>query len=89
MIMRISALILTLLCAGPLPAAAAAADTVQACVARRVELAKQAEAYQGDPQIKALIEADIQRAAAEAAEGDARECTEALDHAVKLLAGKY
>ena len=79
-------IILTLLLL-PLTAGAAWADDAADCTRRQVELAKQAAAFQGDTQIKRLIDADLQRARREQAEGDNDECVEALDHAAKLLAG--
>lgn len=78
--------ILTLLLL-PLTAGAALADEAADCTRRQVELAPQAAAFQGDAQIKRLIDADLQRARREQAEGDNDECVEALDHAAKLLAG--
>lgn len=78
--------ILTLLLL-PLIAGVALADDAADCTRRQVELAKQAAAFQGDAQIKRLIDADLQRARKEQAEGDDNECVEALDHAAKLLAG--
>ena len=63
------------------------AEDVSACRARDVALTRQADSFTGDAKMKRLIEADLQRAKKEAAEGDAEECMEALDHAAKLLAG--
>jgi len=77
--------ILTLLLL-PLTAGVALADDAADCTRRQVELAKQAAAFQGDAQIKRLIDADSQRARREQAEGDNDECVEALDDAAKLLA---
>ena len=64
------------------------ASDMAACIARQPELAQKAGAFQGDPQIKRLIEADLRRAQKEQVEGDGDECVEALDHAAKLLAGE-
>ncbi len=82
--MRALALSLILLSATALPSWA---DDVTACSARGVVLGHQAETFAGDAKMKRLIDADLKRARKEAAEGDASECTEALDHATKLLAG--
>lgn len=82
--MRILILILILLFGSDLPSWA---DDVTACGARAVVLSQQAQNFSGDAMIKRLIDADLQRARKEAAEGDVDECTEALDHAAKLLAG--
>lgn len=60
--------ILTLLLL-PLTAGVALADDAADCTRRQVELAKQAAAFQGDAQIKRLIDADSQRARREQAEG--------------------
>lgn len=70
------------------PAPGTAADEMAACTARHAELRKQAATFQGDPHFKRLIEADLDRALKEQAEGDGDECLEALDHAAKLLAGE-
>jgi hypothetical protein len=70
-------------------ASAAVAPEFAACDARRAVVAKKAEAFVGTERIRRLIEADIRRAGQELAEGDADECTEALDHAEKLLSGNY
>ena len=82
--MRALALSLILL---SVPALPAWSDDVAACSARGVALGKRAEAFTGDARMKRLINADLKRARQEAAEGDADECTEALDHATKLLTG--
>jgi hypothetical protein len=66
----------------------ALADDMATCTSRHAELTKAAATFQGDPQIKRLIDADLKRAMKEQAEGDAEECIEALDHAAKLLAGE-
>lgn len=63
-------------------------DQLQQCRARQAELGTKVEAYRGEPQIKRLMEADLQRASREEIEGDGDECLEALDHATKLLAGE-
>lgn len=68
---------------------ARAAETLEQCEARAKVLDKKAEAFKGDKQIRLLILADLKRSRQEAGEGDAEECTEALDHAEQLLAGKY
>lgn len=65
----------------------AAADSLQACRTRRVELSRKVAEFRGEARMKRLIEADLRRASQEEAEGDVSECTEALDHAAKLLAG--
>jgi hypothetical protein len=80
---------LILACLVCLPASGLAAETLAGCAAKRIEIARQAEAFHGDPQSGALIQADLKRAGEEIAEHDARECSEALDHAARLLAGKY
>ncbi len=67
------------------PCLAAGDDDAQ-CTARYAELVNRAAGYSEDAQIKRLIEADLQRAKKEQAEGDADECIEALDHAAQLLA---
>lgn len=67
-------------------AAAAATDTA-ACQTRQTELSKKIGEYSGDPMIKRLMQADLDRATMELIEGDADECMEALDHATKLLTG--
>ena len=69
------------------PALATPAEDMAACTTRHAEITRQAATYQGDAQIKRLIEADLQRATSEQLEGDGDECLEALDHAAKLLAG--
>ncbi len=69
------------------PAAAAPADDLATCRTRHAELTQQAAGFNGDARIKRLIDADLKRAYKEQAEGDGDECTEALDHATKLLAG--
>ena len=66
---------------------AMAAETVAACQARHKELTAKVADFKGEPMMKRLIEADLNRANRELIEGDAEECTEALDHAAKLLAG--
>lgn len=71
-----------------LAGAAHAADTVEACRARQAELSQQAQHYQGEPMMKRIIQADLDRALREARENDADECMEALDHATQLLSGK-
>jgi hypothetical protein len=85
--MRALALVLVLF---PLPALAAAATTpvvdIASCDARHVELTKKTASFTGEAMMKRLIQADLRRAQKEAAEGDADECMEALDHAAKLLA---
>jgi hypothetical protein len=81
--MRAIALVLALL---PLQAFAAAAIDTGACDARRAELTQKTAAFTGDAMMKRLIQADLRRASREAAEGDADECMEALDHAAQLLA---
>lgn len=69
------------------PAVASPAQDLATCSTRHAELSKQAAAFNGDAQIKRLIDADLRRALKEQAEGDGDECIEALDHATKLLAG--
>ncbi len=71
-----------------LASGSALADDMATCKSRHAELTKAAATFQGDPQIKRLIDADLKRALKEQAEGDAEECIEALDHAAKLLAGE-
>lgn len=66
---------------------ATAAETVAACQARHKELTAKVADFKGEPMMKRLIQADLDRANREMIEGDADECTEALDHATKLLAG--
>ncbi len=68
--------------------AAHAADDVATCKSRQAELSPQVQAYQGDPMMKRIMQADLERATRELIEGDADECMEALDHATKLLSGK-
>lgn len=82
--MRILALSLVLLSAAALPALA---EDLAACLARDAALSRQAQNFPGEARMKRLIDADLKRAKQEAAEGDADECTEALDHATKLLGG--
>ena len=82
--MRMLALSLVFL---PVCALPSRAEDIAACLARDVVLTRQADSFTGDAKMKRLIEADLKRAKKEAAEGDAEECTEALDHAAKLLAG--
>ncbi len=83
-------LIAALLTMSSVGAARAANDAEQAkaCQTRQGELSKQAETYNGEPMMKRLIQADLQRATKELIEGDADECMEALDHATKLLSGQ-
>ena len=64
-------------------------DGLDACRKGQSELVKKVSDYHGEGRIKRLIEADLTRAGKEEAEGDADECLEALDHADKLIAGKY
>ncbi len=66
-----------------------AAGDARQCQARQLDIAKQADAYTGDPMLKKLIEADLRRATRELIEGDADECMEALDHATKILNGEF
>lgn len=82
--MRPLVLILLLLA---VPAIASPAEDLATCSTRHAALAKQAASFNGDAQIKRLIDADLKRAMKEQAEGDGDECIEALDHATKLLAG--
>ncbi len=82
--MRPLALGLVFLSIGALPSWA---EDVSACRARDAALTRQADSFTGDAKMKRLIDADLKRAKKEAAEGDAEECMEALDHAAKLLAG--
>ena len=82
--MRLFALSLILLFVTVLPALA---EDLAACLAREAILSRQAQNFTGDTKMKRLIDADLKRAKQEVAEGDADECTEALDHATKLLAG--
>lgn len=77
-----------LLLAGP-ALAATPAEELAACSVRHAELSKQAVTYNVDPHIKRLIGADLDRARKEEVEGDGDECLEALDHAAKLLEGKF
>ena len=65
-----------------------AADDLATCKARHVELSAKATDFKGEPTMKRLIQADLERANREMIEGDADECIEALDHAAKLLAGE-
>ena len=58
------------------------------CQTRQVELSAKVREYSGDPMIKRLMQADLDRATTELIEGDADECMEALDHAANLLSGK-
>jgi len=69
------------------PAAASPAEDLATCSTRQAELSRQAATFNGDGQIKRLIDANLKRALKEQAEGDGDECIEALDHATKLLAG--
>jgi hypothetical protein len=75
----------------PLTGAAAAnrGGDFEACERRQSEIGQQAAQFKGEPRITRLIQADLQRAKKEEAEGDADECLEALDHAAKLLRGEY
>ena len=82
--MRMLALSLVFLSVAALPSRA---EDVAACRARDVVMTRQADTFTGDAKLKRLIDADLKRAKKEAAEGDAEECMEALDHAAKLLAG--
>ncbi|WP_428534941.1 hypothetical protein [Rhodopila sp.] len=82
--MRSIALGLLLLSVAALPTWA---DDLAVCSARGVQLGQRAQKFTGDTTMKRLIDADLKRAKKEAAEGDADECTEALDHATKLLDG--
>ena len=82
--MRVVALSLFLSFVAALPALA---DDIAVCSARGVLLGQRAQNFAGDSKMKRLIDADLKRAKKEAAEGDADECTEALDHATKLLDG--
>ena len=66
---------------------AGAAETAAACQARHDELSAKVADFKGEPMMKRLIQADLDRANRELIEGDAEECSEALDHAAKLLAG--
>jgi len=65
----------------------ALADGAASCNTRLAELTRKAADYKGPERMRRLIEADLRRASKEQAEGDDDECTEALDHAAKLLAG--
>lgn len=71
------------------PAALAATpdEELASCNTRHAAISKQAASFNGDARTKRLIDADLQRALREQAEGDGDECNEALDHAAKLLAG--
>ena len=82
--MRAVALSLIILSATVLPSFA---EDVAACSARADAMNQKAENFTGDAKMKRLIVADLKRAKREAAEGDADECIEALEHANKLLAG--
>ncbi|WP_428491050.1 hypothetical protein [Rhodopila sp.] len=82
--MRLIAMTLLLLFVTALPTWA---DSLAACSARGAQLGQRAKKFSGDAMMKRLIDADLKRANKEAAEGDADECTEALDHATKLLDG--
>ena len=82
--MRVFALSLLLSSIAALPTRA---DDTAACLARGVQLGQRAQSFGGEPKMKRLIDADLKRAKKEAAEGDADECSEALDHATKLLDG--
>lgn len=64
-----------------------AADDLATCKTRQAELSAKMTDYKGEPTMKRLIQADLERANREMIEGDADECIEALDHAAKLLAG--
>ncbi len=75
------------LCLTLLAGTAVAADDIAACKARHAELSTKAAGFQGEPMMKRLIQADLDRATREMLEGDSDECAEALDHAAKLLAG--
>ena len=75
------------LCLTLLTGTAYAADEIAACRARHAELSTKAATFTGEPTIKRLIQADLDRATREMLEGDSDECAEALDHAAKLLAG--
>lgn len=84
--MRILALSLVILTIAACPGSA---EDLAACLARDAALSRQAQNFVGDARIKRLIDADLKRAKQEAAEGDADECLEAVDHARKLMAGEY
>jgi hypothetical protein len=60
-----------------------------ACTRGQAEAAQRAADYHGEARTKRLLEADLQRARKEEAEGDADECVEALDHADKLIRGEF
>lgn len=85
---RRMALLACCLATGLIHIPSAYAEDIKACRARHDELARQAEHFTGDAQMKRLIDADLARAMKEAAEGDEEECSEALDHAAKLLTGR-
>ncbi len=70
------------------PPTAGEVEQAKACQTRQIELTKQADQYSGEPMMKRIIQADLQRATRELIEGDADECMEALDHATKLLSGQ-
>jgi hypothetical protein len=67
--------------------AADAATDPAACQTRQTELSTKIREYSGDPMLKRLMQADLDRATTELIEGDADECMAALDHAAKLLSG--
>ena len=83
--MRILLFGLVLLCGS---VSASHAQDADVCTRRHDELKAKAASFQGEQQIKRLIDADLDRAMQEQLEGDADECMEALDHAAKLLAGE-
>jgi hypothetical protein len=62
---------------------------LDACVRGQADVAKKVTDFHGESRIKQLIQADLDRAHREQAEGDTDECNEAIDHANKLLRGEY
>ncbi|HUN39181.1 MAG TPA: hypothetical protein VMU81_02710 [Acetobacteraceae bacterium] len=81
-------LFLLLLVPFAVPAMATTAD-LDTCVKGQAEVARKLPDFHGETRIKQLIQADLDRAQQEQAEGDADECNEAIDHANKLLRGDY
>lgn len=79
--------LLTTLCLAFTIGTAVAADDAAICKTRHAELTAKVAQFTGEPMMKRLIQADLDRANRELIEGDADECIEALDHAAKLLAG--
>jgi hypothetical protein len=70
------------------PATVVGAD-LDACVKGQTDVAKRVTDFHGESRIKQLIQADLDRAQREQAEGDADECNEAIDHANKITVNMF